>query len=541
MLRPQPRFYVGGFMRILLGLSLGCFLAPSVMAQNNPSQSNPFELLELEIPQLQQLLSKGQHTSVSLTKLYLDRIAEIDRNGPKINSVIEINPEAIQIAELLDAERKSKGPRGPLHGIPILIKDNIDTVDKMATTAGSLALLGSQPDRPSFVALQLERAGAILLGKTNLSEWANIRSSYSTSGWSGRGGQTRNPYVLDRNPCGSSSGSGAAVAANLCAAAVGTETNGSIVCPASACGIVGIKPTVGLISRAGIIPISSSQDTAGPMARNVRDAAILLTALAGSDPDDLMTKESDSQRQKDYAAFLDADGLRGAKIGVAKNFFKPVGKLDHVMDMALQAIRDAGAELIEFDSLENIQEVAEAQTILLEYELKASLADYFARRGSKSPVQSLEDIIAFNRQHAETELRYFAQDFFEAAQKRGPLTDFAYLEAKAKCLRLARTEGLDAAFQEHKFDAIIAPTLGPACPIDLVNGDHWLGGSTDHAAISGYPSITVPGAMVDGLPVGLTFMGERWSEPKLIKLAYAFEQRTKVRKPPQFIPSLTWR
>ncbi len=541
MLPPRFYIYTSGLFPLLLGLSLSCLLDKSVIAQPPPPPSDQFELLELEIPQLQQLLTTGKHTSVSLTKLYLDRIASIDRNGPMLNSVIETNPDALHIAELLDAERRSKGPRGPLHGIPILIKDNIDTVDKMATTAGSLALVGSRPDRPSFVAVQLERAGAILLGKTNLSEWANIRSSYSTSGWSGRGGQTRNPYVLDRNPCGSSSGSGAAVAANLCAAAVGTETNGSIVCPSSACGIVGIKPTVGLISRAGIIPISSSQDTAGPMARTVRDAAILLSALAGSDPDDSMTEDADHRRQKDYAAFLDANGLRGAKIGVAKNFFKPVGKLDRVMDSALLAIRDAGAELIEFDSLENIQEVAEAQTTLLEYELKASLADYFARRGNQSPVKSLEDIIAFNRQNAATELRYFAQDFFEAAQKRGPLTDFAYLEAKAKCLRLARTEGLDAAFQEHHFDAIVAPTLGPACPIDLVNGDHWLGGSTDHAAISGYPSISVPGAMVDGLPVGLTFMSERWSEPKLIKLAYAFEQKTKVRKPPQFIPSLTWR
>ena len=508
--------------------------------QTNSVPDAPFELLELEIPQLQRLMESGTRSSKALTQLYLDRIEAIDRNGHQLKSVIEINPDAITIAAQLDQERNANGPRGPLHGVPILIKDNIDTADNMSTTAGSLALIGPAPDKDAFIVQKLRAAGAVILGKTNLSEWANIRSAHSTSGWSGRGGQTRNPYVLDRNPCGSSSGSGAAVSSNLCSVAIGTETNGSIVCPSSACGIVGIKPTVGLISRAGIIPISSSQDTAGPMARTVRDAAILLAILAGEDSEDSATLESHNQKQTDYTQYLDAEGLKGARIGVARNFFKPVGKLDKIMDESLQAMRDAGAELIEFESLKNIDDVGSAQTIVLQYELKASMADYFAHRGNRSPMKSLADLIEFNLAHRDAEMKYFAQDFFEAAQKRGPLTDFAYLEAQAKCLRMARTEGIDAAMEEHKLDAIVAPTLGPACAIDLVNGDHWLGGSTDLSAISGYPSISVPGATVQGLPVGLTFMGKRWGEPTLIKLAYAFEQKTKVRKPPEFIPSLKW-
>jgi amidase len=517
-----------------------CSASMGFAVQTKSVPDPPFELLELEIPQLQKLMESGTRSSKALTQLYLDRIETIDRNGHQIRSVIEINPDAITIAAQLDQERKAKGPRGPLHGVPILIKDNIDTADNMSTTAGSLALIGPAPDKDAFIVQKLRAAGAVILGKTNLSEWANIRSEHSTSGWSGRGGQTRNPYVLDRNPCGSSSGSGAAVSSNLCSVAIGTETNGSIVCPSSACGIVGIKPTVGLISRAGIIPISSSQDTAGPMARTVRDAAILLAILAGEDSEDSATLDSHKQKQTDYTQYLDAEGLKGARIGVARNFFKPVGKLDKIMDESLQSMRDAGAELIDFETLKNIDDVGSAQTIVLQYELKASMADYFAHRGNRSPMKSLADLIEFNLAHRDVEMKYFAQDFFEAAQRRGPLTDFAYLEAQAKCLRLARTEGIDAAMEEHKLDAIIAPTLGPACPIDLVNGDHWLGGSTDLSAISGYPSISVPGATVQGLPVGLTFMGKRWSEPTLIKFAYAFEQKTKIRKPPEFIPSLNW-
>ena len=517
-----------------LGISLGFALSGDALPDDS------FELLELEIPQLQKLMQSGERSSKELTQLYLNRIEAIDRNGYQLKSVIEINPDAIAIATQMDQERKAKGPRGPLHGIPVLIKDNIDTADKMATTAGSLALVGPAPDKDAFIAKKLREAGAVIIGKTNLSEWANIRSSNSTSGWSGRGGQTRNPYVLDRNPCGSSSGSGTAVSSNLCSVAIGTETNGSIVCPSSVCGIVGIKPTVGLVSRSGIIPISSSQDTAGPMTRTVRDAAILLGILAGNDAEDKATVEADQHKQSDYTQYLDASGLKGARIGVARNFFKPEGKLDKIMDDSLQAMRDAGAELVDFESLKNIDEVGPSQTILLEYELKASMSDYFAHRGKLSPMKSLADLIAFNNTNRESEMKYFGQEFFEAAQKRGPLTDFAYLEAQAKCLRLARTEGIDKAMEEHKLDAIVAPTMGPACPIDLVNGDHWLGGSTDLSAISGYPSISVPGAMMQGLPVGLTFIGKKWSEPTLIKLAFAFEQKTKVRTPPKFMPSLSW-
>ncbi len=517
-----------------------CLASVGLAMQVTARIDESFELLEMEIPQLQKLMESGNRSSQTLTQMYLDRIDAIDRNGHQLKSVIELNPDAIAIATQLDQERKAKGPRGPLHGIPILIKDNIDTADKMSTTAGSLALVGPAPEKDAFLVQKLRAAGAVIIGKTNLSEWANIRSANSTSGWSGRGGQTRNPYVLDRNPCGSSSGSGTAVSANLCSVAIGTETNGSIVCPASACGIVGIKPSVGLISRSGIIPISSTQDTAGPMARTVRDAAILLAVLTGKDPEDKTTLESDDRKQSDYTQYLDAAGLKGARIGVARNFFKPEGKLDKVMDDSLQAMRDAGAELIEFESLKSIDDVGPSQTIVLEYELKASMLDYFAHRGTRSPMKSLADLIAFNVANRDTEMKYFAQDFFDAAQKRGPLTDYAYLEAKAKCLRLARTEGIDLAMETHKLDAIVAPTLGPACPIDLVNGDHWLGGSTDLSAISGYPSISVPGATVQGLPVGLTFIGKNWSEPTLIKLAYAFEQKTKVRKPPKFVPSLSW-
>lgn len=526
------------FRRVLL-LSLWINLASFGLAfQANSQPSDTFELLEKEIPDLQKLMESGARSSRQLTQLYLDRIQALDSTGPQLRSVIEVNPDALAMAEAMDQERKAKGPRGPLHGIPILIKDNIDTADKMATTAGSLALIGPPPDQDAFVVKQLRAAGAVILGKTNLSEWANIRSTTSTSGWSGRGGQTKNPYVLDRNPCGSSSGSGTAVSANLCAVAVGTETNGSIVCPSSACGIVGIKPTHGLVSRAGIIPISSSQDTAGPMARTVRDAAILLASLSGMDAEDSTTAEANQRRCQDYLPYLDVDGLKGTRIGVARTFFKPIGKLDKIMDPSLQAMRDAGAELIEVESLSKIEEVGSAQMILLEYELKASMADYFKHRGARSPMKSLSDLILFNEAHRETELQYFSQDFFEAAEKRGPLTDFAYLEAKAKCLRLARTEGVDAAMETYQLDAIVLPTLGPACPTDLVNGDHWIGGCTDLSAISGYPSITVPGAMVHGLPVGLTFLGKPWSEPMLIKFAYAFEQKTRVRKPPAFLKTL---
>jgi amidase len=509
---------------------------------SSPDNSDsPVELNELSIDELQRGMESGKFTSRSLVEKYLTRIEAVDATGPHLKSVIEVNPDALALAVAADKARQAKQVRGPLHGIPVLIKDNIDTADKMATTAGSLALVGAKPPEDSFVVKQLRNAGAIVLGKTNLSEWANIRSNYSTSGWSGRGGLTRNPYALDRNPCGSSSGSGAAVAANLCAVAVGTETDGSILCPSSVCGIVGIKPTVGLISRTGIIPISHSQDTAGPMARTVRDAAILLGVLAGIDPQDAATAESKGHTETDYAKSLDAAGLKGAKIGVARNHFDFHDGVEAVMEDALEAIKQAGATLIDTEALRVVDESGSSESTVLRYELKADMAAYLSRLGPTAPVKTLKDIIEFNDRNKEKEMPYFGQDVFIKAEALGPLTDYKYLEALAKCRRLARTEGIDAVMDKHKLDAIVSPTMGPACLTDLVNGDRWLGGSTSAAAVAGYPSITVPAGFVFGLPVGLSFFGRAWSEPTLLKLAYAFEQATKLRKMPRFLPTANLR
>ncbi|HEX2475282.1 MAG TPA: amidase [Lacipirellulaceae bacterium] len=505
---------------------------------SSPAASDPsFELSELSIDELQEGMKSGRFTARSLAEKYLAQIEAVDRNGPALRSVIEVNPDALAMAEEADRQRKSGVPRGPLHGIPILVKDNIDTADKMATTAGSLALVGAKPPEDSFVVKQLRKAGAVLLGKTNLSEWANIRSSHSTSGWSGRGGLTRNPYALDRNPCGSSSGSGAAAAANLCAVAVGTETDGSILSPSSVCGIVGIKPTIGLVSRTGIIPISHSQDTAGPMTRTVRDAAILLGVLAGVDPQDAVTSESKEHAKSDYTQFLDAAGLKGAKIGVARNYFDFHDGAEAVMKAALDAMKQAGAELIDTNKMSVAEESGSSEGMVLRYELKADMAAYLARLGAEAPVKSLKDIIEFNNRNKDTELQYFGQNILESAEEKGPLTDYQYVEALARCRRLARTEGIDAAMDEHKLDAIVAPTIGPACMSDLINGDRWLGGSTSPAAVAGYPSITVPAGFVFGLPLGISFFSRAWSEPTLLKIAYAFEQATKHRKPPRFLPT----
>jgi amidase len=505
-------------------------------AASSPAATDPsFELSELSIDELQAGMKSGRFTARSLTEKYLVRIEAVDKSGPELRSVIEVNPDALAMADEADRQRKTGVPRGPLHGIPVLVKDNIDTADKMATTAGSLALLGAKPPEDSFVVKQLRKSGAVLLGKTNLSEWANIRSSHSTSGWSGRGGLTRNPYALDRNPCGSSSGSGTAVAANLCAAAVGTETDGSILSPSSVCGVVGIKPTIGLVSRTGIVPISHSQDTAGPMTRTVRDAAILLGVLTGIDPQDAVMSESKDHAKSDYTQFLDAAGLKGAKIGVARNYFDYQDAADDVMKTALDAMKQAGAELIDTSKMTVAEESGSSEGTVLRYELKADMAAYLARLGPEAPVKSLKDIIEFNNRNKETELRYFGQNIFESAEEKGPLTDYQYVEALARCRRLARTEGIDAAMDEHKLDTIVAPTIGPACMSDLINGDRWLGGSTSPAAVAGYPSITVPAGFVFGLPLGISFFGRAWSEPVLLKLAYAFEQATKHRKPPRFL------
>lgn len=500
-----------------------------------PAGSFSFELEEATIAQLQQAMGSGALTARSIAEKYLARIRDIDKRGPAINSVIEINPDALSIADALDKERKAKGARGPLHGIPILIKDNIDTADRMMTTAGSLALAGSISSRDSFVAQRLRAAGAVILGKTNLSEWANFRSTKSTSGWSGRGGQTRNPYVLDRNPCGSSSGSGAAVAANLCLAAIGTETDGSVVCPSSANSIVGIKPTLGLVSRSGIIPIAHSQDTAGPMARTVTDAAILLGALAGVDPRDGITRESRGRLRNDYAQFLDPKGLRGTRIGVARKSFGFSEKVDKLMSAAIEVMKSQGAIIIDPADIITAGKFDDSEFEVLLYEFKADLNAYLAGLGPSAPVHSLKEIIEFNERNREKEMPYFGQDIMIKAEAKGPLTSDAYRKALAKNHRLSRTEGIDAVMLKHRLDAMIAPTGGPPWTTDLINGDHFTGGFSTPAAVAGYPHITVPAGYVHGLPVGISFFGRAYSEPMLIKVAYAFEQATRLRRPPQFL------
>ena len=496
-----------------------------------------FELQDITIAELQSGMRSGKYTSRRLVELYLQRIDELDQAGPKLNQVLETNPDALEIADALDRERQSKGPRGPLHGIPILLKDNIATADRMATTAGSLALLGAVARKDSFVAKRLRDAGAVLLGKTNLSEWANFRSSNSSSGWSGRGGQGLNPYALDRTPSGSSAGSAAAVAANYAAAAIGTETNGSIVSPSAACSIVGIKPTVGLVSRSGVIPIAHSQDTAGPMARCVADAAAVLSALTGMDGDDEATVASQGKTHRDYTAFLDRNGLRGARIGVARErFFGYSPATDALIDDAIKLMREQGAVIVDPANLD-IRLGSASYTVLL-YEFKADLDKYLAGLASSPGIRTLADVIAFNEKHADRELPFFGQDIMIEAQKKGPLSTPEYQEALAKCRSLTREKGIDALMDEHKLDAIVAPTHGPPGLIDLVNGDPGSGGSSSTpAAVSGYPSITVPAGYYFGLPVGMSFFGRAWSEPVLIKLAYAYEQAAKIRRPPNFAPS----
>ena len=517
---------------------LALLVTVSIAVPSAAPQVQRFPLEEATIKQLQAWMQSGQYTSRQLVDLYFARIESIDRSGPTLRAVIDINPEARSIADDLDLERKTKGPRGPLHGVPILIKDNIDTADRMTTTAGSLALEGFIAPRDAFVVERLRAAGAVIIGKTNLSEWANIRSTKSASGWSARGGQTKNPYALDRNACGSSSGTGSAIAASLAAVGVGTETDGSIVCPSGVAALVGIKPTVGLVSRSGIIPISSSQDTAGPMTRTVEDAAVLLTAMTGVDPRDAATKSS-AGKTADYSKALDADALTGARIGVArKRYFGYSPPADRLVEAAIAAMKAQGAVIVDPADIPTGAGIEQCVLDLLLYEFKAGLNAYLAATPPTVKVRSLKDVIEFNEREKAREMLYFGQELFIAAEKKGPLTTPAYLTTKRQCQSRARALGIDAVMEKHKLDAIVAPTGSPAWPIDLVNGDHFLGASSTPAAVAGYPAITVPAGFANGLPVGISFMGRAWSEARLIALAYSFEQATRHRQPPRFLPTI---
>lgn len=500
-----------------------------------------FPFAEATIEQLQQEMAAGRLTAHALTAAYVQRIAEVDRAGPKLNAVIELNPDALAIADQLDAERKAGHVRGPLHGIPVLLKDNIDTADKMQTTAGSLALVGQKVPRDAGVAARLRAAGAVILGKTNCTEWANYRGNNSSSGWSGRGGQTHNPYMLDRNPSGSSSGSGAAVSANLCVFAIGTETNGSIVSPASACGIVGLKPTVGLVSRDGIIPIAASQDTAGPMTRTVRDAALVLAALAGADEHDDATRAIPAGLAAELAAPLKPGALRGARIGVVRGPFGFHARMEPALATLIAALRAAGAEVVDPVKVGSLGKFGSATGDLLSYEFKDGLNRYLATPGRVTAMKTLADLIVFNEAHRAEEMALFGQEEFTAAQARGPLTDQAYLDAKAACLKLARTEGLDAALDGDRLDALVMFTRGVATLTDPLNGEGGSGSSSTLAAVAGYPSVTVPAVQFFGLPVGLSFVGRPWSEATLLALAADFEAVTKARREPLFLPSLAAR
>jgi amidase len=495
------------------------------------------EFEETDIATLSAAIRAGRLTARRLVEWYLERIESLDRNGPAIRSVIEVNPDALDIADALDGEQTSSGPRGPLHGIPILLKDNIDTADRMQTTAGSLALVGSTPLQDATVAARLRAAGAVLLGKANMSEWANFRSTHSSSGWSARGGQALNPYSLDRTPCGSSSGSASAVAANLAAASLGTETDGSILCPASANGVVGIKPTVGLTSRAGVIPIAHSQDTVGPFGRTVADAALVLSVIAGVDPRDPTTTAA-ADLQPDYTQFLDPDALRGARIGIPREvYFSYSEKTDAVANAAIETLKALGAVIVDPANIPTAKQIDECKTELevLLYEFHANLDAYLAGRGSEAVVHSLTDLLAFNTAHAEREMPYFGQELLDQAVAKGPLTEPAYVAALEANRRMARQEGIDAVIDEYQLDALVMPTGSPPWKIDLVDGDHGLGGCSQPAALAGYPAISVPAGHVFDLPVGLTFMGRAFSEPKLIALAFAFEQATKARRSPRFL------
>jgi len=523
------------FLLLFISLSLGIITCKTPVTSNAHKVTNNSWIEELTIGQLQQGYKDGKFTITDVVKVYTDRIIEIDKNGPRLNSIIEINPDALEIAKELDKELASGKVRGPLHGVPIILKDNIDTHDRMPTTAGATALRNSFPKTDSFVAKKLREAGAVIIAKSNLSEWANFRAIPSSSGWSGVGGQTKNPYVLDRNPCGSSSGSGVAVSANLCMVAIGTETDGSIVCPSNNNGIVGIKPTVGLLSRSGIVPISFTQDTPGPMGRTVEDVAITLGALTGIDSSDSKTLVSQGKYQTDYTKYLKKDALKGKRIGLLKKAMGFSDKVDNLMNKTVAYLKANGTEIIEieFPKGENYEE---AESKVLFYEFKDGLNKYLAGLGSDSPVKNLKELIEFNNSDT-IELRYFNQKLFEQAENKGDLKSADYQKALATMLKATREEGIDKVMNTYRLDAIMAPTGSPAWKTDLILGDYFVGGSSSLAAISGYPAITVPMGFIDNLPVGVTFFGRAWSEPLLLEIAYSYEQGTKHRKTPKYIVS----
>jgi len=529
----MKRLFIVEKISIQLCILLVLISCQPKVEHSKSEKSTKSYLQEITITQLQQGYKQGKFTIKEVVQDYLDRISEIDKNGPRLNSIIQVNPEALQIAEELDKEMAAGKIRGPMHGIPVILKDNIDTHDKMATTAGATVLRNSFPLHDSWVASKLKEAGAVIIAKSNLSEWANFRSKISSSGWSGLGGQTKNPYVLDRNPCGSSSGSGVAVSANLCLLAIGTETNGSIVCPSNNNGIVGLKPTVGLISRSGIIPISFTQDTPGPMARTVEDIAICLGILTGIDSTDSKTFNAYGNFHTDYTKYLNKDGLKGKRIGLIKEAMGFHPKVDILIDQTVAYLKSQGAEVIEIKfPLDAAIENASFQVLL--YEFKDGLNKYLTNLGNNSAVKSLKELIEFNKSDS-IELRYFDQKILEMAQEKGDLESAEYKEALAKMQKGTREDGIDKLMNDHNLDALMAPTGAPAWKTDLIDGDLYLGGNSSYAAISGYPNITVPMGFIDELPVGVSFFGKAWSEPTLLEIAYAFEQGTKHRKPPKFL------
>ncbi len=533
---------LGGVGAAVAGSLLGGDAARALASLAGEPQGGKFDWEELTLRDAQAAMTSGRLTSRRLAEMYLERIERIDRRGPALNSVIETNPDAVAIAEALDRERKQGRVRGPLHGVPVLIKDNIGTADRMETTAGSLALVGARPASDAFIVGRLREAGAVIIGKTNLSEWANFRSTHSTSGWSGRGGQTRNPYALDRNPCGSSSGTGAGVSANLALVGVGTETDGSIVCPSGTCGIVGIKPTLGLVSRSGIIPIAHSQDTAGPMARTVADAAILLKTLIALDPTDPVPwKGLRPSWTPDFTKSLDPAGLRGARIGVARKFYGFNDEVDKLLADAIDVMKREGAIIVDPADIPTHGKFDAPEFDVLLFEFKADLNKYLASLAPGDHPRTLKDLIDFNERNRAREMPYFGQELFTKAEAKGPLTDAAYLKALRSSKLLSQAQGIDAVMIKNNLDAIIAPTGGPAWTTDLVNGDHFTGGSSTPSAVAGYPNVQVPAGYVYGLPIGVSFFGRAFTEAKLIRLAYAYEQATKHRQPPRLLPTADFR